>query len=129
DRSGTPASVCDGRTPIGAHAIDLLRSRASRSQTMGGWAPLMPECRRRGRYKKILAYWGATVQSRSCMGWAWDHGEGARAQPAGCARDGTSFTAGRRVFWAGSVMTLPQSGRLDGSEQPQGLPDARAQRL
>jgi hypothetical protein len=26
-------------------------------------------------------------------------------------------------------MTLPQSGRLDGSEQPQGLPDARAQRL
>ena len=28
-----------------------------------------------------------------------------------------------------SVMTLPQSGRLDGSEQPQGLPDAHAQRL
>ena len=28
-----------------------------------------------------------------------------------------------------AVMTLPQSGRLDGSEQPQGLPDARAQRL
>jgi hypothetical protein len=27
------------------------------------------------------------------------------------------------------VMTLPQSGRLDGGEQPQGLPDARAQRL
>src|SRR5215813_11597048 len=27
------------------------------------------------------------------------------------------------------VMTLPQSGRLDGSEQPQGLPDARAPRL
>ena len=26
-------------------------------------------------------------------------------------------------------MTLPQSGRLDGGEQPQGLPDARAQRL
>ena len=26
-------------------------------------------------------------------------------------------------------MTLPQSGRLDGSEQPQGLPDTRAQRL
>jgi hypothetical protein len=26
-------------------------------------------------------------------------------------------------------MTLPQSGRLDGSEQPQGLPDARAPRL
>src|SRR5919198_3241302 len=26
-------------------------------------------------------------------------------------------------------MTLPQSGRLDGSEQPQGLPDERAQRL
>ena len=24
-------------------------------------------------------------------------------------------------------MTLPQSGRLDGGEQPQGLPDARAQ--
>src|SRR5215471_10582065 len=28
-----------------------------------------------------------------------------------------------------AVMTLPQSGRLDGSEQPQGLPDARAPRL
>jgi hypothetical protein len=28
-----------------------------------------------------------------------------------------------------AVMTLPQSGRLDGGEQPQGLPDARAQRL
>src|SRR4029434_46565 len=27
------------------------------------------------------------------------------------------------------VMTLPQSGRLDGGEQPQGLPDERAQRL
>jgi uncharacterized membrane protein YkvA (DUF1232 family) len=27
------------------------------------------------------------------------------------------------------VMTLPQSGRLDGGEQPQGLPDARAPRL
>jgi len=27
------------------------------------------------------------------------------------------------------VMTLPQSGRLDVGEQPQGLPDARAQRL
>ena len=26
-------------------------------------------------------------------------------------------------------MTLPQSGRLDGGEQPQGLPDERAQRL
>jgi hypothetical protein len=26
-------------------------------------------------------------------------------------------------------MTLPQSGRLDGGEQPQGLPDQRAQRL
>jgi hypothetical protein len=26
-------------------------------------------------------------------------------------------------------MTLPQSGRLDGGEQPQGLPDARAPRL
>jgi len=26
-------------------------------------------------------------------------------------------------------MTLPQSGRLDGGEQPQGLPEARAQRL
>jgi hypothetical protein len=26
-------------------------------------------------------------------------------------------------------MTLPQSGRLDGGEQPQGLPDARAQRF
>jgi hypothetical protein len=25
-------------------------------------------------------------------------------------------------------MTLPQSGRLDGGEQPQGLPEARAQR-
>jgi hypothetical protein len=29
----------------------------------------------------------------------------------------------------GKVMTLPQSGRLDGGEQPQGLPDVRAQRL
>src|SRR5262249_13771968 len=28
-----------------------------------------------------------------------------------------------------SVMTLPQSGRLDGGEQPQGLPDERVQRL
>jgi len=27
------------------------------------------------------------------------------------------------------VMTLPQSGRLDGGEQPQGLPDARVPRL
>src|SRR5262249_41707860 len=27
------------------------------------------------------------------------------------------------------VMTLPQSGRLDGGEQPQGLPDECAQRL
>ena len=26
-------------------------------------------------------------------------------------------------------MSLPQSGRLDGGEQPQGLPDERAQRL
>ena len=26
-------------------------------------------------------------------------------------------------------MTLPQSGRLDGGEQPQGLPEARAPRL
>ena len=26
-------------------------------------------------------------------------------------------------------MTLPQSGRLDGGEQPRGLPDARAPRL
>jgi hypothetical protein len=26
-------------------------------------------------------------------------------------------------------MTLPQSGRLDGGEQPQGLPDERAPRL
>ena len=26
-------------------------------------------------------------------------------------------------------MTVLQSGRLDGSEQPQGLPDARVQRL
>ena len=26
-------------------------------------------------------------------------------------------------------MTLPQSGRLDGGEQPQGLSDERAQRL
>ena len=26
-------------------------------------------------------------------------------------------------------MTLPQNGRLDGGEQPQGLPDERAQRL
>ena len=26
-------------------------------------------------------------------------------------------------------MTLPQSGKLDGGEQPQGLPDARVQRL
>ena len=27
------------------------------------------------------------------------------------------------------VMTPPQSGGLDGGEQPQGLPDERAQRL
>jgi len=31
----------------------------------------MPESRRRVRCNKILAYWGATVQSRSCISWAW----------------------------------------------------------
>ena len=39
------------------------------------------------------------------------------------------FVVKSQAIDVAEVMTLPQSGRLDGGEQPQGLPDARAQRL
>jgi hypothetical protein len=33
----------------------------------------------------------------------------------------------KKEGFGGRVMTLPQSGRLDGGEQPQGLPGERAE--
>src|SRR5262249_5348502 len=59
-------------------------------------------------------------------------GRAAGAHAAGLQDRGAppDRTAARRLLHAGrAVMTLPQSGRLGGREQPQGLPDARAPRL